>query len=261
MKLENIYNILNAEIPHALSDRYVAAYGGHDNCGILLNTGEEIERAVFSLDLSRAAIERAVVRGAKLIVTHHPAIFFPIANLRADDALGARLLRAIEAGIGVVSMHLNLDCAAGGIDESLAEAVGAQGEIHVCERFESGGYGRIYTIKKQTFSQFAASLLQALNTHRAFLYGAEAEEIGKAASFCGAGVDAGAIAAAKRCGANAIVSADIKHNFICDALESGLKVVQLTHYASENYGFKKIYQHLKDVLGVPCAYHEDKCML
>ena len=189
------------------------------------------------------------------------AIFFPIANLRADDALGARLLRAIEAGIGVVSMHLNLDCAAGGIDESLAEAVGAQGEIHVCERFESGGYGRIYTIKKQTFSQFAASLLQALNTHRAFLYGAEAEEIGKAASFCGAGVDAGAIAAAKRCGADAIVSADIKHNFICDALESGLKVVQLTHYASENYGFKKIYQHLKDVLGVPCAYHEDKCML
>ena len=46
MKLENIYNILNAEIPHALSDRYVAAYGGHDNSGILLNTGEEIERAV-----------------------------------------------------------------------------------------------------------------------------------------------------------------------------------------------------------------------
>ena len=60
MKLENIYNILNAEIPHALSDRYVAAYGGHDNSGILLNTGEEIERAVFSLDLSRAAGERAV---------------------------------------------------------------------------------------------------------------------------------------------------------------------------------------------------------
>ena len=48
MKLDNIYNILNAEIPHALSDRYVAAYGGHDNSGILLNTGEEIERAVFS---------------------------------------------------------------------------------------------------------------------------------------------------------------------------------------------------------------------
>ncbi|MFQ7035108.1 MAG: Nif3-like dinuclear metal center hexameric protein, partial [Candidatus Borkfalkia sp.] len=81
MKLENIYNILNAEIPHALSDRYVAAYGGHDNSGILLNSGEEIERAVFSLDLSRAAIERAALLGAKLIVTHHPAIYYPVSEL------------------------------------------------------------------------------------------------------------------------------------------------------------------------------------
>ncbi len=261
MKLKEIYDKIDALYPKKVSDDYIAAFGGHDNSGILIDAGKDITGVVFSLDLSQGAIDAAIKAGANLIVTHHPAIFFPIANLRADDALGARLLRAIEAGIGVVSMHLNLDCAAGGIDESLAEAVGAQGEIHICERFESGGYGRIYTIKKQTFSQFAASLLQALNTHRAFLYGAEAEEIGKAASFCGAGVDAGAIAAAKRCGADAIVSADIKHNFICDALESGLKVVQLTHYASENYGFKKIYQHLKDVLGVPCAYHEDKCML
>ena len=66
---------------------------------------------------------------------------------------------------------------------------------------------------------------------------------------------------AKRGGAQAAVSADIKHNIICDALESGLNVVQLTHYASENYGFKKIYQSLKDKLGVPCFWHEDAGML
>ena len=261
MKLREIYGKIDAAYPKSMSDGYVAAYGGHDNSGILIDAGKDISGAVFSLDFSQGAIDAAIKAGANLIVTHHPAIFFPIANLRADDALGARLLRAIEAGIGVVSMHLNLDCAEGGIDESLAEAVGAQDEIHVCERFESGGYGRIYGIKRQTFSQFSASLMNELKTHRAFLYGAETEEICKVASFCGAGVDAGAISAAKRCGADAIVSADIKHNFICDALESGLKVVQLTHYASENYGFKKIYQQLEGVLGIPCAYHEDEYML
>ena len=51
------------------------------------------------------------------------------------------------------------------------------------------------------------------------------------------------------------------HNIICDALESGLNVVQLTHYASENYGFKKIYQKIGDKLGVPAYYHEDGFML
>ena len=261
MKLKEIYDKIDALYPKKISDDYIAAFGGHDNSGILIDAGKDISGAVCSLDFSQGAIDAAITAGANLIVTHHPAIFFPIANLRADDAPGARLLRAIEAGIGVVSMHLNLDCTEGGIDESLAEAVGAQDEIHVCERFESGGYGRIYGVKRQTFSQFCASLMNELKTHRAFLYGAETEEICKVASFCGAGVDAGAISAAKRCGADAIVSADIKHNFICDALESGLKVVQLTHYASENYGFKKIYQQLEGVLGIPCAYHEDEYML
>ena len=261
MKLKEIYGKIDALYPKKISDDYIAAFGGHDNSGILIDAGKEISGAVFSLDFSQGALDAAVHAGANLLVTHHPAIFFPVANLRADNAQGARLLRAAEAGIGVISMHLNLDCASGGIDAALAQAVGAQGESYVCERFEGGGYGRICDVKEQPFSRFAEGLMKELRTRRAFVYGAENETVRKVASFCGAGVDAGVIAAAKRCGADTVVSADIKHNFICDALESGLKVVQLTHYASENYGFKKIYQHLKDVLGVPCAYHEDACML
>ena len=139
MKLENIYNILNAEIPHALSDRYVAAYGGHDNSGILLHTGEEIERAVFSLDLSRAAIGRAVVRGAKLIVTHHPAIYYPVSELSVADAMGKKLLDCAKNGISVVAMHLNADCAPRGVDYYLAQAAGASDEENVPVQPVEGG--------------------------------------------------------------------------------------------------------------------------
>ena len=147
MKLENIYNILNTEIPHALSDRYVAAYGGHDNSGILLNTGEEIERAVFSLDLSRAAIERAALLGAKLIVTHHPAIYYPVSELSIADAMGKKLLDCAKNGISVVAMHLNADCAPRGVDYYLAQAAGASDEENVpVQPVEGGGYGRVFTI-------------------------------------------------------------------------------------------------------------------
>ena len=83
----------------------------------------------------------------------------------------------------------------------------------------------------------------------------------RAASFCGAGVDGGAIRFAKEHGADVIVSSDVKHNYICDILESGMRLVVLTHYASENYGFKKIYQKIGDKLGVPAYYHEDGFML
>lgn len=260
MKLKEIYERIDARYPKRLSDEYVAAYGGRDNSGILIDAGKDITGAVFSLDLSQGAIDAAAASGKNLIVTHHPAIFFPISSLRADDAQGARLLRAVESGIGVISMHLNMDCADGGIDESLARAIGGTGEIAPQEVLSQGGYGRVFDVKPIGFADFVNKLKSVLRTERVFAYGNEGT-VRRAASFCGAGVDAGAIAAAKRGGADVLVSADIKHNFICDALESGLRVVQLTHYASENYGFKKIYQTLKDGLGVECEYHEDTFML
>ena len=86
-------------------------------------------------------------------------------------------------------------------------------------------------------------------------------DISRVASFCGAGVDGGAVMAAKRNGADVIVSSDVKHNYICDILESGMRLIVLTHYASENYGFKKIYQDLSGKLGIPSWYHEDDFML
>lgn len=260
MKLKEIYEKIDALYPKKLSDDYVASFGGHDNSGILIDAGKQITGAVFSLDLSQGAIDAAERAGANLIVTHHPAIFFPISGLRADDPLGARLLRAVEGGIGVISMHLNLDCAPGGIDESLARAASAQGELPPVDKIEGGGYGRVFSLRPQPFSAFVSALKAELNTTRAFAYGQE-REVARAASFCGAGVDGAAIAAARAGGAQVIVSADIKHNYICDALECGMNVVQLTHYASENYGFKKIYRSLRDQLGVPCAWHEDAFML
>ena len=262
MKLREVYERIDALYPKKLSDDYVARYGGHDNSGILVDPGKEITGAVFSLDFSMGAIAHAKERGANLLVTHHPAIFFPIGDLRAGDPLGARILAAAKEEMGVISMHLNLDCAVGGVDESLAAAAGAKGEICICEPLEKGaGYGRVYDVAEQAFGVFAERLKGELRTQRAFLYGDLAAHVRRAASFCGSGIDGNAIRHAREAGADVLISADIKHNFICDACEAGMKVVQLTHYASENYGFKKIYQHLGGKLGVPCEFWEDAFLL
>ena len=262
MKLREIYDRIDARYPKRLSDAYIARFGGHDNSGILLMDAErEITGAVFSLDFSQGAIAAADKAGKNLIVTHHPAIFFPVSSLCSDDPLGARLMVCMQKGIGVVSMHLNCDCAANGIDQRLAEAAGAWDRPYICEPVEDGGYGRIYAVRERSLEVFVEDLMKNLGANRRFVYGPLDAKVMRVASFCGAGVDSNAIAAAKQGGAQVIVSADIKHNFICDALEAGLCVVQLTHYASENFGFKKIYQSLKDELGVPCEYFEDPFML
>ena len=101
-----------------------------------------------------------------------------------------------------------------------------------------------------------------------FLAGAEVsqsgesnKEITRVASFCGAGVDENSIAFAKAQGVDVIVSSDFKHHLLALALESGLAVVILPHYASEHYGFEKYYKKIRQQLDIPCIYHTDTILL
>lgn len=68
------------------------------------------------------------------------------------------------------------------------------------------------------------------------------------ASFCGAGLDDNALDEAIKRGAELVVSADIPHHILVRAIESGLAVVNCTHYASENYGMEKFAEDCREQL-------------
>ena len=53
----------------------------------------------------------------------------------------------------------------------------------------------------------------------------------------------------------------MKHHEIVALTGRGIAVMALTHYASENYGFNKIYLKIKDGLKVPSAYFTDADLL
>ena len=42
------------------------------------------------------------------------------------------------------------------------------------------------------------------------------------------------------------------------AAEKGLAVLQLTHYASEEYGMKKYYEKIRRQVGIPCEFYTDE---
>ena len=158
MKLCEFYNVANELAPKALSDEYCEKYGAYDNSGVLVDAGEEITGVLFSLDLTFAAIEEAIEKKANLIVTHHPAIYGKIDGVRKSDfqPLGEKLVLALKKGISVISMHLNLDTAKGGIDESLAQGIclsagaGTRSpqNVQVMHPLSIGGYGRAYDVEK-----------------------------------------------------------------------------------------------------------------
>ncbi len=268
MKLSEIYAILDSVAPKRISDEMCEKYGWYDNSGILVDTGEEITGIVFALDLSLGAIERATQSGANLIVTHHPAIYGKISRIDYydEELLGKKLITCIRRGISVVAMHLNLDGAKGGIDESLMQGIAkaAGGEPHLLGaqmQMGEGAYGRAYKVERVSLGALVAGLKREFSTARIEVYGNGEQRVTKIASFCGSGADEKAIAFALAKGAEVIVSSDFKHHVLSLAIECGLQVITLTHYAAESYGFKKYYEKISRLVGVPCGYHAEENLL
>ena len=93
MKSTEFYALAEQFAPKSLSDEFCRRYGAYDNSGLLLDSGEDAEKILFSLDLSLAAIERAKREGAGIICTHHPAVYAKLAGC----FLRSPLLRAAKS--------------------------------------------------------------------------------------------------------------------------------------------------------------------
>ena len=270
MKLSDVYQIADELAPLRLSKEFCENYGAYDNSGILVDTGDDVKGILFTLDLSLAAIAKAKALGANLIITHHPAIYGKIDSVCVGNSLGQKLVDCIKNGISVLSMHLNLDGAEHGIDESLMQGIckaanSPSGQNQsVYHTLSNGGYGRVYDVTPCSLKTLVLEMEKEFSTKRILYYGKDEREIKRVASFCGAGVEDGSVAKAienEGGKADVIVSSDFKHHFITGALEQGLAVIILTHYASENYGYKKYYEKIRQRLEIPCAYHTDEELL
>ena len=268
MKLNEIYKIADELAPKRLSDVYCKTAGAYDNSGLLVEACEDVTGIVFSLDLTNAAIDKAIENGANLIITHHPVIYGKIDHICINDpmVLGEKLVRCIRQGISVISMHLNLDVVKDGIDDCLMQGVLlASGEtegagtrlIDVQHPVEDGGYGKVYDIKPTALGALADNMQRIFSTKRIVVYGDRGADVSRVASFCGAGADEGAIVYAKQMGAQVMVSSDFKHHLLQLLSESGISVIVLTHYASEQYGFEKYSKKIRERVDIPCVYHTE----
>lgn len=262
MTVEQVLELLEKDVaPVKLSNDFCAAYHMYDNSGIIVNCGNEVNGALFSLDFSEAAVARVKELGYNLVITHHPAIYGGVTRLDMKNSPQSRAIaECVKSGISVISMHLNFDAASCGIDYFLMCGLG--GKIgKVLSVVEGGGYGRVYEIEPVTLNKFLSGIKENFRTERTVCHGVlrgDDRVIKKVASFCGAGSDSNSIAFAKEHGADAYISSDLKHHEIAELAECGIAVVELTHYCAESYGFNKIYQNVKTKLQIPSSYFYDE---
>ena len=262
MKVEDVYALLEKEVaPVSLSDEFCSKHKMYDNSGIIINCGSQVTGVLFTLDLTQEAVAQAKALGFNLIVTHHPAIYGGISSFDLTDNPQAKTLaECMNGGISVISMHLNFDAAPQGIDYYLCKGLGGE-NAEIAAPLSNGGYGRAYSVATVALKDFVKKVKKEFSAEKVITYGEDYKKISRVASFCGAGCDDYNMDFAAKGGADAFVSSDMKHHEILALRQRGIAVIVLTHYASENYGFEKIYLKIKDGFKVKSEYFTDTALL
>ena len=258
--LQEFFSVLDRIAPIKYSLMQIER-GEYDNSGIIINMHDRVERTLFSLDLSVAAVNRAKRLKCDTVITHHPAIYHPVKSLDINGDTAAVAL-AIKYGLNVISMHLNLDVAERGIDDGLFRGLGGKECKFLNGLDDFAHYGREFKVSG-TLGELKKSIEKNFGTKKTLVYGSLKNNVGLAASFCGSGSEY-ALSYVRGGGrADTVITSDMPHHVLKELTERGKQVIILTHYASENYGFKRVFERVgRQVFGkAETFYFEDKRFL
>ena len=234
----NIFNKIDSLAPFRNAD-------GFDNSGLLVGSRQdEVKRVLLSLDATLAVVDEAAEKGCQLVITHHPVLFNAIKKLDISHPA----VRLARYGIGCICAHTNLDSAEYNISDimcRLLDLVPNEGFLAVnrCDA-ETGapvGYGRVADCESISPKELAQKAKGAFGCD--FVRYVDGERpITRIALCSGAGGDF-----AFEClnhGAQAYITADIKHHEMLDANDMGLTIIDCGHFNTEVI----VLDYLKEVL-------------
>ena len=116
MKVADVVRVLETLAPRALAEEW-------DNVGLLVGDRERrVARLLVCMDVTEHVLAEALKAHAQMILAHHPVIFKSVARVTAEDCPVVH--QAIRRGIAIYAAHTNLDNAAGGTNDVLADALG-----------------------------------------------------------------------------------------------------------------------------------------
>ncbi len=201
-----------------------------DNVGLLCGQADrEVKKVLVALDPFTAVCEEAVKFGADLLVTHHPLIFQPLTAITDETTVGRAAMTLIKNDIAAINAHTNLDCADGGVNDTLAETL----QLTAIQKVPTDGEGllRMGEVEQQGLDAFLDRVEQTLDC-KGLRYVSGGKNVQKVA--VGGGACGSELYAVIAAGCDTFVTADVKYNQFCDAKELGLNLIDAGHFATEN---------------------------
>jgi dinuclear metal center YbgI/SA1388 family protein len=198
-------------------------------CG---DPGAAVERVLFAVDPVAATAQEAIETGADLLITHHPLLLRPVHGVPATTYKGRIVHRLIRSGVGLLVAHTNADVARPGVSDALIGLLDVTDPVALSIE---DGLGRVGSLPvPMRFADLVALVAQRLPATAAGVRGAgDPDRLVRTVAVCGGAGDS-LLARAREVGADAYVTADLRHHPASESQEAaGPALIDVAHWASE----------------------------
>ena len=228
MKVFELYNKLCEVIPTSLSCPWDK--DGLESCP---EPDREVKKILITLDITNAAIDKAIAENYDVIVSHHPVFFGGLGVMNALTFDGAKAVKLARYGIAAMSFHTRLDALDGGVNDTLARLCGLEN----VEVIGEDKIARVGDLKEETeLCEFVKKVKMALS------HGEGEREAsltvcnvnGKARRVALVGGSGGDMMnLAKAAGADTYLTGDAKHHEYLGAYDFGINLICAGHFFTE----------------------------
>ncbi len=234
MTVIKLYEYLNCAMPPSLSLDW-------DNDGIMCcsDFDREVNRVLYTLDVTTDSVQYAVEHNFNVIISHHPLIFKPLNKITS-----AKLIYLIKNEISVMSFHTRMDIINNGINDIFAAKLSMKNVVPF-----AGGAGRIGALEDPVLFEIFGSLLKnILGADKINAVNAQSR-VYKIAVVSGSGADF--IAEAISLCADTFITGECGYHRLIDAKEEGINVFEAGHFYTENFSAQYIKELILGCGSVP----------
>lgn len=215
-----------------------------DNSGWQVFFGNDnTTKVLLCLSVTDDVINQAFELGCNLIVSHHPLIFKPLKVVK-----DVKIIKAVQRGIQIYSLHTNCDKTNNGTSDLLAERLNLR-KTAVLNDFVRVGLAP----HDMTLDELIAHVKLAFNVERIKLVNNAKKSIIKTIAVC-AGSGAEFIPEVEKYNIDAYITSEIKYH---DALDSRrAAILDIGHFESEKpfvEEIKKLLENRKERIDVVIA--------
>lgn len=243
LSVADVVSMLRAAAPPELAEPW------DSNKLICGDPAEPVASVLLAVDPVAVVVDEAIERGVDMVITHHPLYLRGTDQVSAADPKGRCVHRLIRNGIALANAHTSLDAAHGGVAAALAAAVGLLDTtpLEPNPLDPTQGIGRVGSLQVPVrLRDLADAVADALpDSAPGLLVGGDLDATVETVAVSGGAGDS-LLGAARDAGADAFLTADLRHHPASEHLEAGRPYLLCgTHWATEWVGLPPLAARLE----------------